>query len=33
MKKLLFLIAIIGIGAFAFSKFGGGSKEEREFGA
>ena len=32
MKKLIVLVAIISIAAFAFSKFGG-SKEEREFGA
>ncbi len=33
MKKLLFLVVLIGVGAFAFSKYGGGAKEEREFGA
>jgi hypothetical protein len=32
MKKLLILIAIIGIAAFAYSKFGG-RHEEHEFGA
>jgi len=32
MKKLLILIAIIGIAAFAYSKFGHGH-EEHEFGA
>lgn len=32
MKKLLILVAIIGIAAFAFSKLGG-NNEEHEFGA
>lgn len=33
MKKLIVLVALIGLAAFAFSKMSGGSKEEREFGA
>jgi hypothetical protein len=32
MKKLIVLIAIVGLAAFAFSKFSG-SNEEHEFGA
>jgi hypothetical protein len=32
MKKLIILVAILAIAAFAFSKLGG-SKEENEFGA
>jgi hypothetical protein len=32
MKKLIVLIAIVGLAAFAFSKLSG-SNEEREFGA
>jgi hypothetical protein len=33
MKKLIVLVAIIAVAAFAFSKLSAGSKEEREFGA
>lgn len=34
MKKLLILVGLIAIAAFAFSKFsGGGESEEHEFGA
>ena len=32
MKKLVFLVAVIGLAVFAFSKFSG-SKEEQEFGS
>jgi hypothetical protein len=32
MKKLIVLVALVGIAAFAFSKLGG-NKEEHEFGA
>ena len=33
MKKLVVLVAIVALAAFAFSKLAAGSKEEREFGA
>ena len=33
MKKLLILVGLIAIAAFAFSKFSGGESEEHEFGA
>jgi hypothetical protein len=33
MKKLIILVAIVAIAAFTFSKLGGGSHEEHEFGA
>jgi hypothetical protein len=33
MKKLIVLVAIVALAAFAFSKLTAGSKEEREFGA
>ena len=32
MKKLVFLVAVIGLAVFAFSKLSG-SKEEQEFGS
>lgn len=33
MKKLIILVALIAIAAFALSKLGGGHDEEHEFGA
>lgn len=33
VKKLLILVALIAVAAFAFSKFTGGNEEEHEFGA